>query len=542
MSNKRSTIRKTEATHQLTYQIKDKILPFLKDEVWTVWLQSLKALEVSYYLDIDSDSIRLLKIEMKNGRLRYVTSQKERISENASDEIENLSFTLTSLFSKIRYRGEEISVNLSSGRDILNKVVEFELADSKSIQEWIIANRQRVFPPVDEEEIVFDYFLIGEEDKKKYLYLSICRREKINRLLEVFEKLHLNLKNLSTGGIGLYHFLKERNVLEENKTLMIVLFQDVSAEVTLCQNGKPVYITQIPHNFQSEKLLNNEKIFYKEADEFINSLKRIADFHYKKDGAIEDLKILLLGEEKLMQALGGIFENAGMDLIDHSDLFKAATSVSNKSISPTQLFATSYMFTKTDQTSNVNFLPSSRFEGFLNPKPFKKAFNYGLKVFVSLLLIFGLLNLGFLVYETGNREKLQRFESKMGILNDLTERNKILTDKLGAVENVQANRSQTSQLLFTISEIMPREIWLRDITARESQEGSLPILSRIEIAGLSTSEKAVTELLSNLEKSEYFTKVQIEFLDKVPAKKIAKVPRKYRKSIFRFKMNFLSGI
>lgn len=542
MQGKKSTAERVEVARKSAHQINDRILGFLKGEVWPLWLQSLKGLNVSYCLDIDSNNIRLVKIERKNGKLDSIASVTEPIPENTSDEIESLSLALTSLFSRVKHRGEEISVNLSSGRDVLNKIVEVELADSKSVQEWIIANRQKVFPPVDEEEIVFDYFLIGEEDKTKHLYLSICRREKINRLLEIFEKLHLNIRNLSTGSIRLWHSLREKNVLKENNKQMIVLLRDVSTEVTLYENSKPVYITQIPHNFQTLKSLNNEELLHREADEFINILKGTADFYYKKNEAIKDLKILLLGEEKLTQTLSENFRNTGMDLVDHSHLPKLRAPDSSKSISSAKLLASSCIPAKKDRMSDINFLPPSGLGGFLNPQPFKKIFSYGFRAFASLLLVFGLLNLGFLVYETGNREKLQRFESKMEILNDLTGRNKILADKLGTVENVQANRSRTSQLLFTLSEIMPRQIWLRDITDRESQESSLPILSKIEIAGLSTSEKAVTELLSNLEISEYFTKVQIEFLDKVPAKKIAKIPRKYRKSIFRFKMNFLSGI
>jgi Tfp pilus assembly PilM family ATPase len=542
MDGKRSTISKTPPTQQLTHQIKDKIISFLKEEVLPLWLQSLKGFDVFYCLNIDSNSIHLAKVETKNGKLCNIISITEPIHENTSDEIENLSLALTSLLSKIKYRGEEISVNLSSDCDILNKIIEVELAESKSVQEWIIANRQKIFPPVDEEEIVFDYFLLGEEDKKKYLYLSICRREKINRLLEVFEKIHLNLKDFTTGGIQLLHFLKDKNVLKENNKLMAVLFQEVSAEVTLYENSKPIYIAQIPLNFQSVKSQNDEELFQNETDELINSLKRAADFYYKKDQATKDLKILLVGEEKLTQKLSDILKRTGMDLVDHSDLFKLSASVSNKSVSPSELVASSYVLAKTDQASNINFLPSTGFGSFLNPKPLQKAFNYGLKIFVSFLLIFGLLNLGFLVYETGNKEKLERFESKMGILNDLTERNKILTDKFESVQSIQVNRSRTSQLLFTLTEIMPEQIWLRDVTVQESGESSLPFSSKIEIAGLSTSEKSVTELLSNLEKSESFAKVQIEFLDKVPSEKIAKIPREYRKSIFRFKMNFISGL
>lgn len=290
MVNKRSTVKKTNTTHQLAHQIKDKIIPFLKDEVWPLWFDSLKGIDIFYCLEIGSNNIRLLKIERRNGKPYDTTSQVEPVSKNASDEIENLALALTSLFSKMQYRGEEISVHLSPGRDILNKIVEVELTESKSVQEWIIANRQKVFPAVDEEEIVFDYCIIGEEDKKKYLYVSISRSEKINRLLDIFEKLHLNLKNLSAGSVGLYHYLKERDILEENKNLTIVLFNDLSAEITLCDKGVPVYTTQLPHDFQSAKSPNNEGLFHKEANEFLNGLKRIIDFHCEKTKATGDLK------------------------------------------------------------------------------------------------------------------------------------------------------------------------------------------------------------------------------------------------------------
>lgn len=192
--------------------------------------------------------------------------------------------------------------------------------------------------------------------------------------------------------------------------------------------------------------------------------------------------------------------------------------------------------------SDISFLPSSRPAYFLNPKPFKKAFNYSLKVFASLLLVLALLNLGFLVYEIGNTQKLQRFESKMEILNDLTERTKILADKLESAQNLEVNRSQTSQLLFALSEITPKEIWLRDIIAGESQESPLPFSNKVEIAGFSTSEKALTEFLSNLERSKYFAQVQIESQEKIPAQKTTKIPQEYRKSIFKFKINLLSRL
>ena len=542
MLNKRSTVKKTNTTHQLAHQIKDKIIPFLKDEVWPLWLDSLRGLDISYWLDINSNSIHLLRIERRNEKLCNITSETEPISKSASDEIENLSLALTSLFSKIKYQGEEISVHLSSNRDILNKIVVVELTGSKSLQEWIIANRQRVFPNVDEEGIVFDYCFVGGENEKQYLYFSICRREKISGLLETIEKLHLNLKNLSAGSVSLYHYLKERDILEENKNLVIVLFSDLSAEITLCDKGIPIYTTQLPHDFQSAKLPNNEGVFHKEANEFINGLNRIIDFHSEKTEATDDLKILLLGKEELMKTLSDVLKNNGIDFIDHSHLFTLPARISNKSILPANLFASFCTLIRNDQMPGISFLPSSKAAYFLNPKLFQKALSYSVKIFVPLLLIFGLLDLGFLVYELGNKQKLQRFESKMETLNDLIERNKILTHKLEGAENHKVNRSQTSQLLFTLSEITPKEIWLRDITAGESQESSPPFSNKIEIAGFSASEKAITEFLSNLERSEHFAKVQIESLDKVQAQKTTKIPQEYRKSIFKFKINLLSRL
>jgi hypothetical protein len=542
MLNKSSTVKKTNTTHQLAHQIKDKIIPFLKDEVWTLWLDSLKGTDIFYCLEIASNSIRLLKIERRNGKPYNITSQVEPISKNTSDEIENLSLALTFLFSKIKYRGEEIFVHLSPERDILNKIVEIELTEFKSVQEWIIANRQRVFPNVDEEEIVFDYCIIGEEGRKKYLYLSIGRREKINRLLEIIEKLHLNLESLSAGSVGLYHYLKERDILEENKNLAIILFNDRSAEVTLCDKGIPIYTTQLPHDFQSAKSPNNEGLFHKEANEFINGLKKIIDFHCEKTKATGDLKILLLGKEELTKTLSDVLKNNGIDLIDHSHLFKLPARISNRSTLPANLYASFCMLVGNKQMPGISFLPSPRPAYFLNPKPFKKAFNYSLKVFASFLLVLALLNLGFLVYEIGNSQKLQRFESKMEILSDLTERNKILADKLESAQNLEVNRSETSQLLFALSEIAPKEIWLREIIAGESQESSPPFLNKIEIAGFATSEKAVTEFLSNLERSKYFAQVQIESQEKTPAQKTTKIPQEYRKSIFKFKINLLSRL
>lgn len=497
-----------ESKVNLLSRFKDnKFFYFLRHNIGKIYLDALRGVETSYALEIDTNNLRLVKAEKKDEKILK--------AETDIQPIENLSQSIATLFSRRHYNGEEVNVAVS-GIDFLNKIVEVDLEKNQTVEDWIIKNKDKVFPPVGDDEIEFDYVVL-EDSERKLLNISIVRQNRLERFRQILKENYLNVSSLSSGSLGLCHFLKRNEEVVRLDKLVLVLLKDKSAEVTFLHKGIPVFTTLAGLTEQKEELVTN-----------VRNLMQLC--YYGNEG-MGDWKFLILGEGNQASSYEHTFEKAGLSLLDESQLRK---HLNEQSVPLSHLTPFSLIDKSGGNVSEIttNFLFSrSPFNNYA--KPIAMVFEYSLKAFLLLIIVLGVFNIGFALFDSLNKDKVKRFESKMEALNDLKQENQMLEEKWGKISQMLLNRSGESRLLYLISKYRPEGVWLRSISSE-----SISSNQRTEIAGLSISQGEVTGFLKNLEESNLFEDVKLLYLDRVEMTDLTKLPVKYKDSLYKFKIQF----
>ncbi|HEX9916995.1 MAG TPA: PilN domain-containing protein [candidate division Zixibacteria bacterium] len=499
-----------ESKVDLLSKFKDnKFFYFLRYNMGSMYLDALRGVETSYALEIDSDNLRLVRANKKDDKVLGIKTDAE--------PIENLSQSISALFSRHHYSGEEVFISVS-GIDFLNKIVEVDLEKNQTVEDWIIKNKDKVFPPTGDEEIEFDYVIL-EDNERKLLYVSIVRQNRLEQLRQILKENYLNVSSISSGSLGLYHFLKRNEEVARLDKLVLVLLKDKSAEITFLRKGVPVFTALAGLTEQKEELVSN--------------IRNLMQLYCHSDERTENWKFLILGEGNLASSYEHAFEKAGLSLLEQSWLQK---HLDERSVPSTHVIPFSLVDKSggsiSKATTNLLF-SHNRLDGYT--KSIARVFGYSLKAFLLLLIVLGIFNIGFALFDSLNKDKVKGFESKLETLNDLKQENQILEEKWGKLSQMLLNRSGESRLLYLISKYRPEGVWLRSISSE-----SISSNQRTEIAGLAVSQAGVSGFFRNLEESNLFEDVKLLYLDRVETTELTKLPAKYKEALFKFKIQFQS--
>lgn len=95
--------------------------------------------------------------------------------------------------------------------------------------------------------------------------------------------------------------------------------------------------------------------------------------------------------------------------------------------------------------------------------------------------------------------KLKRITKKV---SGLEEKKKVLREKLTVIATLKANKHGPVRVLDELNNAIPERAWLRDIKEKAGV---------LEINGIALDNQTVSELMANLENSEYFKDVDLVF-------------------------------
>ncbi len=496
----------------------------MRDEVLDVYKRSLKKVETSFGVEIDEKSIRLVKLELKEGKISKLNFDSENLSEIGGKD---LSKPVESLLKRNKYRGEEIYLHFSFGFNVLNKVIQVELKTGERLEQWILANKETVFPPLTEDDIYYDYFVLENGQSERQLCLSLAHKEKLDSILKIAEKHHLNLKRITAGSLTLHDWLKVNGHITDEE-LIIVILKDASAEVLFYDKGIPIFVSEIPVDLG--------------LDDFCSSFNELSKLHHGEGISYCDKKVLLLGQPIVTERLKAKLNEKRFKSVSR-DVVLNSKGMKNSSIPPEfiNLFAlVSQSLSRA--TSNINLLPQNKRKNDLLFKRINKIFNFSFRFALISLAILIVLNLGLGFYLNQNQDKLNLFESKMNLVNELRKENQVLIERNRTISNLLVSQSEKAQLLFVLSQLLPQRIWLRSLSNESEGENSENRANEINLSGLSLSESDVSQLVANLEQSKFFKEISVAYLDRVSYQDTRGVSGKYRNTLFKFKIEMRSEI
>jgi len=506
-----------------------RFFSFLREDVLDVYQQSLRQISTCYGLEIDHNSVRLVKLNHSENKILKASFDKEVLGDKEEMAFEK---AFENLFKRNKYKGEEISLLVSSDLDVLNKVIQIDLKSEERLEQWILANRMEVFPPLTQDDIYYDYFVLENGQSKKQLCLSLVRKEKLDLIIKIAEKYHLNLTSITAGSFTLHGWLRENGLITDEEPIIVIL-KGASAEVLFYEKELPVFVSEIP----VELGLNNSNL-----DDFCSSFNELLKHHYGEEVSFLDKKVLFLGEPSATKNLEDKLGEEGFVSIA-KDIPLNFKNLKNGSIPPEFVPLYSLVSRPLSITNTtVNLLPLDKRKNDDLSKGINRIFNFSLKFTLISLAILVVLNLGLGFYLNQNQDKLTLFESKMKLINDLRKENQHLQEKTKSVSNLLTNQSKKAQLLSIVNQLSPQGVWLRNMSNESQQENSENRLDQIYLNGLSFSESEVSHLVANLERSKYFKEIKVAFLDRVSYQDTRGIPGKYRNSLFKFKIEMRSEI
>ena len=157
----------------------------------------------------------------------------------------------------------------------------------------------------------------------------------------------------------------------------------------------------------------------------------------------------------------------------------------------------------------INLLPKEE-------KPSREAMTWN-SIFIWSLIAAGVViiaGVGFHVFhryeidamkaeiETMKVEEDQ-FRSQAAIVNDLTEKRKLIAERLNVIETLDKNRSARVKLLDEIARSVPEYIWL---TSLEEING------RLTVKGVAFSNLAISQFMNLLEEKDHISLVELKVI------------------------------
>ena len=100
--------------------------------------------------------------------------------------------------------------------------------------------------------------------------------------------------------------------------------------------------------------------------------------------------------------------------------------------------------------------------------------------------------------------ELKQLEASVKDVENLEQMKADVMKKLGVINRLKANKSGPVHMLDQLSQATPEKLQLQSLDERDG---------RIELTGIAVSNEVISQFLSNLERSEYFTDVFLNEID-----------------------------
>lgn len=100
--------------------------------------------------------------------------------------------------------------------------------------------------------------------------------------------------------------------------------------------------------------------------------------------------------------------------------------------------------------------------------------------------------------------ELKQLEASVKDVENLEQMKADVMKKLGVIKRLKANKSGPVHMLDQLSQATPEKLQLQSLDERDG---------RIELTGIAVSNEVISQFLSNLERSEYFTDVFLNEID-----------------------------
>ncbi len=490
------------------------------------WLEAWRNRRHVATVDIQEHAIHLLEIKKQRSGIKVIRAHEH----NRNTENRQPAQSLKEAFE--RFVKEQnlpaVPVLLRLPRELFrNYFLKLPQTYETNASSWLDEHLARFLPPgLEKSQVAYGYQVFLDTPDQAGMLLTIARRKIIAEWVEVFR--HLDLKVVGLIGqvqplLNSLAFLDSR-FYEEN--LALLHFEPGCIVLMMTRKGE---LAQYHESFPSQIKSAKEPSRWTEIQEKLTG--------YREENALQ--RIILSGDN-IPEISKSHFRKIapvepGADLIQ--DILH--NQEGNKFV---HLFGIGLQFFY-PQFSTQDLLPED-FKGEMeDKKQTVHAMHWtGIAAMGLVILWLALQSVDFFVKRelaVWERETF-KLEKQIKEIEGLKTAGAMLSDELVLRQDMLNQRTHLARLLFTLSQVIPKNVWLRNLSYGRVEESAEPEKTMgvpFVLEGLALNEKGPTHLLAEMEKSRDLQIVQLDLMQTIPPEAVFKKTKKRKVALVKFRIS-----
>lgn len=479
-------------------------------------------------VDIQENSIRLLEIKKQRGGIKIVRPHERNWTTEGAHPAQTQIETFRGLVKECNLPAVQMMLRLPQGI-FRNHFLKLPQGYEANASPWLDEHLLQFLPPgLEKSQVVYGYQVFSNTKESAAILLTVARRDIISKWVDVFRNLNLKVVGLIgyvqpiLNGLA---FLDSR-FYEEN--LAFLHFESGRLFLIITHKGELIQYHEI---FSHTKTQSGENVNLW-PEEVQGKLTA-----YNKENTLH--RIILSGDN-IPETCKSFFNKlapvaSGGDLIQdilpnqEGNKFLHLFGVGLQAFYPK--FATQ------------DLLPEDFRDEVEDKKQTVHVIHWAGIVALGLVLIWLTLQ-SVNIFTNGElavweRETL-KLDKQIKEIEGLKTTGAMLSEELALRQDMLNQRTHLARLLFTLSQVTPKNVWLRNLRygrPEESAESEKALGVPFVLEGLALDEGGPTHLLAEMEKSRDLQIVQLDLMQSIPPEVVFKKTKKRKVTLVKFRIS-----
>jgi Tfp pilus assembly PilM family ATPase/Tfp pilus assembly protein PilN len=523
-------------------------------------LNTLKFRESYLGLDISSRFVKVVELEKNRKGMVLKKWGSEPVPQQENRDA--LAETIQRLKQRMGLNGSRVITRMD-GFGVRHTMVKTPVLSFIDTEQWLQENIHHYLPPgVQQNEVTFSFYICAENGEQQNVLLVIAKNSEIIQRIDLLQNLGLKVESLGAGYSDVVNALLyyEDEFYQEN--VAIITINPEQTTIIICENGLvscyqellfELIFENISAIHSSEGLLaGNTEHLETDRQTDLNTITQqwylevkqvLIDYWVKSLNKQPISKIYFCGKSKWFLVVSKYLETIAETEI--AQPLKGILSNGKKLAAEYALPAGLALKGHYPLLNSINLLPAENKEKIALDKEKNRALRIILAagIIFLLLVIFGNVS-GLYVnnkLET-SQENFQQLQSRIIALEKLESENLSLSQQIGLAKEILVNRSNYSLLLWEISRILPKKVWLREISVSKQSPDEKKMKAKFantnstnfSLSGFTFTEQNIALVLKALENSKMFIDLKLIRTRLILAKQVYEKTKLKRVSLIRF--------
>ncbi|MBU3911245.1 MAG: pilus assembly protein PilM [Candidatus Omnitrophica bacterium] len=467
-------------------------------------------------LDIGSRFIKLVELKSSGGNIILNKFGIKEIPKDLKLDRDKVTFQLIAqLLAENNIKERNVNI-CAAGQSVFVRFVKLLQVKEDKLKQTMRFEAQNQIPfPLN--EVAWDWSLLdtGENTTKKAIIAAI-KKNIVDDMISKLSGIRLSTRLIDISLFSLYNCMVFNEDFSQEGLGAVMDIGMKATNLVIFKKGN-IWIRSFP--IAAERI---EEAKDQGMDELIGELERSVEYYFIQGG--EELK----GEKKLDELIltggGSVIDGLESRIAERLNIKPKALDPFRKLRVSKEIFSSLQEKGAKNQLSiavglalrglvplevEINFLKETICESYTSRQ---KNIHTRLSIVMAVLLV-----ISFSIFMrqdyTVKRAKLDRIDKMLDLYNtyepkikELQGKEDILKEKIDILCQAQGSRAIWLSVFKTISEILPKEVWVTDISGIVSLEKNG--LGRLDLGGEALSYQAVNNFVSSLKSAPEFKDVK----------------------------------